>query len=426
MRRLQTFELLHQAIKLSIRNFRIVEDVIPMFVPSDGFSQPLEFCFRIHRQFKPLTKSKSGLAPKGVELIAIDQIDYISKWHIAHVPHAFGSEMKKAALIYNPAAGRKRRSRTEDVEKAGQVLRAAGVQVITVPTRTAGSAGAQAEEAIANGYDTIIACGGDGTVHEVLQGVVRHGTMVALGCLPLGTGNVLANDLGLPRNPVAAARKLLSFVPRTIAAGKVEFQRMDSSLNDSRYFAVMAGAGVDAQLPYSLTQPFKDRYGMAGYVAQGLRIYLAHDFPLFEVEFVDSVARRPRKESVSLAFAIRVKNFGGFMRRFVPESGLERDDVQILLYKPRNGHRLLLYMILAFLGRRWNVPGIELVHAKELQCRPLPRLDGPRSTDSRTRPRPIYSQADGELLGLLPVRISVTPNAFSLLMPKPAAVKKMP
>lgn len=327
--------------------------------------------------------------------------------------------MRKAAMIYNPISGRRRYRRKQDVEIAAQILRAAGVQVTMSPTRAAGSAGAQAKEAIENGHDTIIACGGDGTLHDVLQGVVPFGPNVALGCLPLGTGNVMSNDLGLPRRPGAAARTLLGFVPRPVAAGKVEFQVVGSGERDFRYFAVMAGVGVDAQLPYLLTQSFKQRYGMLGYIAQGLRIYFAHDFPQFEVEFLDAVTGNTRTESASLAFAVRVMNFGGFMRHFAPGARLEADYMQVVLAKTRNGHRLLQYMMLAAMGMHWKLREIENVRVSEISCRVLPAVGEKRPSG---RPGRIYSQADGELLGVLPVKMSVIPSAFRLLMPPQRAV----
>src|SRR5208337_3314141 len=71
--------------------------------------------------------------------------------------------MRKVVLLYNPIAGKNRERRRADVEAAAQVLRAAGIKAETVATRAPGSAGAQAREAVAEGYDTVLACGGDGT-----------------------------------------------------------------------------------------------------------------------------------------------------------------------------------------------------------------------------------------------------------------------
>src|SRR5438045_6271640 len=134
--------------------------------------------------------------------------------------------MRKAALIYNPASGRNRHLRQQKVEAAASMLRAAGVEATLTATQASGSGGEQAREAIAAGHDTIFACGGDGTLNDVLQGMVcdpENGTAaagdVALGIVPLGTGNVVASDQGISWEPAEAIRQQLEFQPRRIAAG---------------------------------------------------------------------------------------------------------------------------------------------------------------------------------------------------------------
>ena len=112
--------------------------------------------------------------------------------------------MRKAVLLYNPLSGRRHVRRVADVEAAMAVLRQAGVEATLEPTRGQADAPEQARHAIADGCDTIFACGGDGTVHDVLQGMV--GSDAALGIIPLGTANALAHDLRLPLSAVAAAR----------------------------------------------------------------------------------------------------------------------------------------------------------------------------------------------------------------------------
>src|SRR3974377_1709661 len=105
--------------------------------------------------------------------------------------------MRKVVLIYNPIAGKNRERRLAQVESVAQVLRAAGVEAQPIATQAAGSAGGQARQAIAAGFDTVLACGGDGTVHDIVQGMA--GSDTSLGVIPLGTGNSLANELGLSR-----------------------------------------------------------------------------------------------------------------------------------------------------------------------------------------------------------------------------------
>ena len=173
--------------------------------------------------------------------------------------------MRKAALFYNPLSGRRRTRRLADVEAALAVLHQAGIQAEAEPTRGQADAGEQARQAIADGCDTIIACGGDGTAHDVLQGMV--GSAAALGIIPLGTANALAHDLRLPLSPTGAARALLTATPRRIALGRVEYTDLEGK-GGSRFFTVAAGIGADAHLFYKLNPLVKGHLGMAAYYCQ--------------------------------------------------------------------------------------------------------------------------------------------------------------
>ena len=120
--------------------------------------------------------------------------------------------MRRAALIYNPASGQDSPRRKAVIEGALSVLRRAGVEANALETNAPGSAGKLALEAVCNGCDTIIACGGDGTVHEIMQCLV--GTQVALGVVPLGTANVLATEMKLGGDAEKVARGLCRWARR--------------------------------------------------------------------------------------------------------------------------------------------------------------------------------------------------------------------
>src|SRR5205807_8300531 len=107
--------------------------------------------------------------------------------------------MRKAALLYNPLSGRQRQRRATAIEAVLGVLRAAGVEVTAEPTRGAAVSGEQARHAELTGCHTALACGGDGTVHDILHGVA--GSQAALGIIPLGWAHAPALDVGIPLNP---------------------------------------------------------------------------------------------------------------------------------------------------------------------------------------------------------------------------------
>ena len=217
--------------------------------------------------------------------------------------------MRKAALFYNPLSGRRRERRLADVRAALAVLHQAGIEATAEPTRGQADAAEQARHAIAEGCDTIFACGGDGTAHDVLQGMV--GSNAALGIIPLGTANALAHDLRLPLSAVGAARALLTAKPRRIALGRVEYTDLEGN-RGFRFFTVAAGIGVDAHLFYKLNPLVKGHLGMAAYYAKATRLWLTHPMEKFAVE-VDRDAEQNNGQGsalqVSQLLAVRIQEF---------------------------------------------------------------------------------------------------------------------
>lgn len=310
--------------------------------------------------------------------------------------------MRRALFLYNPVSGQRRDTRLRDVTAAAEVFRRAGVDTTVEATAGPGTAPAQARDAADAGYDALIVCGGDGTVHEVLQGLVNRNT--ALGVLPLGTGNALANDFGLPRDPTRAAQMLLDSHVRPLRLPRMDFENSVGRVADrSRYFIVGAGIGADAHLVYRLTLAFKHRWGMAAYYAEAWRQWFRYPYPLFEVEFREG--DRVRREQVSQVLAIRIEWMGGLLRRLAPGASIERDDLRLVLMKSRRRWPYLRYITGVQLNRSWLGSEIELVYATQLTCRMLD-------------PSRIFAEADGELLSTLPVTIAMTDATVNLLLPK--------
>jgi YegS/Rv2252/BmrU family lipid kinase len=312
--------------------------------------------------------------------------------------------MRKAIVLYNPLSGRRRKHRLADVEAVLAVLRNAGVEAQAAATRPGPETSEQAREAIASGCDTIFACGGDGTVHDVLQGMV--GTSVALAIIPLGTANALAHDQRIPLAPVRAAQAALNGRARRIAVGRIEYRDFQGS-RTQRYFAVAAGIGVDAHLFYALDPLHKHRLGMAAYYAKATHLWLTHRMELFAVEFNETGSHAPRRAEVSELLAVRIRNFAGVLRELAPGASLDRHDLRLVLFRTTSRLRYLLYIQRGLLGGRWRVPGIELVHSERIRCTSLPNAEGQR----------IFVEADGELLGTLPAEISVVSDGLTLLVP---------
>ena len=311
--------------------------------------------------------------------------------------------MRKVRLFYNPLSGRRRGRRQAEVETAQAVLRSAGIDASMAPTEPGNAARGQVKQAIAEGCDTVFACGGDGTVHDLLQGLV--GTEAALGIIPLGTANSLAHDLRLPLSPMNAAKAALQADARRIAVGKISYSDFNKS-RSSRYFTVTVGIGVDAHLFYKLNAAAKRRLGMAAYYVKATHLWLTHPMKHFAVDFVEN--GESKHAEVSQLLAVRIQDFGGVLRELAPGASLQRADLRLVLFRTRSRAAYLRYITRGLLGTRWKVPGIELLHSSGATCQMLASA----SESSR-----ILVEADGELLGTLPAEIGVVPDAVTILTP---------
>jgi diacylglycerol kinase (ATP) len=309
---------------------------------------------------------------------------------------------RKAVLLYNPVSG-DHSKREEHIRAVTEILRPLAAELLVEPTRSAGSGEQQAREAIAAGCDLIIAAGGDGTVFEILQGVAN--SKVALAVVPLGTGNVLAVDLALPCDPVLAAQTLLTYEPKTIALG-----RITSTGRDPKFFTVAAGVGVHAELIYNAGSSAKKRGGIAAYYVSGIRLLFAHRFVPFTIEITTPDGRILRDEVLEMV-AMRVSSFGRWLKRWRPGASLASPTMQLVLLKQSTRWAMSRYIFGALTGRAYRKDmtsrsaDVSFVTATRVRCTP------------RDQAERIRAQADGEMLGEMPVELEILPNAFTLLMP---------
>jgi diacylglycerol kinase (ATP) len=311
--------------------------------------------------------------------------------------------MRRVALVDNPASGLSSPRREATVRAAFAALQAAGIEVEHLTIDGPGSGAALAREAIERGCDSIIVCGGDGTVHEVLQCLV--GTNVALGVVPFGTANALAADLGLSKSPAKAIRALLAAKPVKVPVGRIFF-RDSEGVERSRYFTVAAGVGADALLMARMDPVLKRRLGYFLYMIEAFRIWATHPFPLFQAKFGANGNGKPHEIEASQILAVRVHSFGGALGTLAPCATVHSENLCLLAFKTRSRFRYMLFL-LAVLGKRHTFSrGVELLSADTVECM---HRNGSRSQ--------VFVEADGEVLGQLPVRIEVAAETLTLLIP---------
>jgi len=311
--------------------------------------------------------------------------------------------MRRAALIYNPVSGQYSARRQAAIEQTLAVLRQAGVAAEAMETKAAGEATIHARQAMNDGCDAVLACGGDGTVHEILQSLV--GSDVALGVIPLGTANALAANLGLVGAPVKVARKLLDAEPTRISVGRIHYQ--DHSGNPaSRYFVVAAGIGADALVMSRMDAGLKRRLGYVLYLVECFRTCATFPFPYFEAVLPANGHGGGRVVDVSQLLAVRVRSFGGVLNQLAPGASLNNGNLSLLAFKTQSRMHYLKFLLAAMAGRHTFNGAVELMETPSIECR---AHNGARES--------LLVEADGEVLGCLPVRLEVVPHSLTLLVP---------
>ena len=189
--------------------------------------------------------------------------------------------MRRVMMFLNPLLIHNEKRRAQ-VEQIAELLSGYGSDVHLQETLSAHSAGQQASDAVAAGFDTFLVCGGDGTIFQVIQGLA--GSDATLGILPFGTGNVIAQNLHMPRNPLGAARLLLHAQPREVTLAN-HLNPTGHKRMRSWYFFIAAGMGVHAALMnLAPTGQGKRRGGRLAYFIGGFRLLVDHPIQPFLLE----------------------------------------------------------------------------------------------------------------------------------------------
>ena len=320
--------------------------------------------------------------------------------------------MRRIFVFYNPilVESRGRRPLFERMEALLRDGHAAGDQIEVAPTFSATSAGAQAAEAVEAGFDTIIVCGGDGTIFQVLQGMA--GKRAALGVIPLGTGNVIAQNLGIPRDPLKAAQMLLSARPREVSLGHLKVTPVGHQHWKSWYFLIAAGMGLHAAL-MNLSQMGSGKRigGRSAYFAGGARLLLRDPIEEFLLEFTRANGETFQVEA-SEAIAVRLPA----INLWRPGADWNAPSLR-MAWIPRCGRLHFFRSIVTALSNRVPPPGAGkpgkirpyYEDITRMVCRPLPGAQ---------RHSRLLVEADGEVLGTQHLEITVPDERISLLFPQ--------
>ena len=285
-------------------------------------------------------------------------------------------------IIVNPAAGRARSSE----RRLGRFVAALERQGCTVVLRRAGPSPGQVERLAGQaepGFDAIVAAGGDGTISAVVNGL--GGRAVPFGVLPLGSANVLAREIRLPRAPEALASLITTGPVSPIWPGRV----------GNRAFVMMASAGFDSEIVAALSPELKRRVGRLAF-AWGFLVRLWH-CPACELTVrADGVEYR-----AAAVVAAKGRHYAG---PFVvaPGADLAEPVLELVLLDRRGRWAMLRYATALFLGRVPRLGDIAIVRAR-------------KASVAGNRALPV--QADGEIVGELPITLAVADRPLLLIRP---------
>jgi diacylglycerol kinase family enzyme len=317
--------------------------------------------------------------------------------------------MRRVAFFVNPllAAHRRRRS---VVDRCAELLRGDGCTVEMRDTLSAYSAGEQAREAVESGFETIFACGGDGTFFQVLQGVA--GSNTALGLIPFGTGNVLAQNLRLPRDPIAAFEAQRNASAVSIPLGEVTCRAAGHLSDRSWYFTLAAGMGIHAALMnFAANGSGKRFWGRAAYYSGAIRLLLRHPIQPLDVEMtgVDGEVRRFRACDL---LAVRAAKIG------VWRAGGDLCSPRLRMAAvPHAGRAGITHAYFHAIATRRSNRESRLCYpryedALEIVCVPAVGSSGNV---------PVLVEADGEVIGAGPAAFRIAQKRLRLLWPGGAA-----
>ena len=278
-------------------------------------------------------------------------------------------------MIFNPAA-RSERARTA-------WRRIARLPHCTIrATSAVGDARSVAQAAVAEGFRTIVAAGGDGTVNEVVNGIA--GADVALGILPVGTMNVFATELALPGD--------LAEAWAVIQAGRT--RRVDLLRANQQYFVQLAGVGLDAQVVQATSWNFKKNFGPLSYLISAAQI-AANRPPRLYVEAEGQIREG------SFVLIGNGRYYGGPLA-FFKEARIDDGRFDVLIFKNLAYLDIARYVTNVFIGKHIDLPDVEYFQTRKAVV---------RSNED------VPVEVDGELAGRLPVTFRISPRKLRVIVP---------
>ncbi|WP_042357535.1 diacylglycerol kinase [Bacillus rubiinfantis] len=282
--------------------------------------------------------------------------------------------MKRARLIYNPTSGREmiKRHLPEILEK----LETAGYEASCHATTGAGDATRAARIAVERQYDVVIAAGGDGTIHEVVNGLAEQEFRPRLGIIPAGTTNDFARALHIPRDVASAVNIITNGELIPVDIGRI---------ND-RYFINIAGGGRITELTYEVPSKLKTMLGQLAYYLKGMEMLPSIKASNLRIEYDGKLF-----EGEAMMFLVGLTNSIGGFEKLAPDASINDGLFSLLILKKVNLAEFIRVVTLAIRGEHVNDPNVIYTKANHIKVH----------SDEK-----VQLNLDGEYGGLLPAEFA--------------------
>jgi diacylglycerol kinase (ATP) len=249
----------------------------------------------------------------------------------------------------------------------------------------------EAQKVGREGYDLIVVCGGDGTLNEVINGLVSSNSSIPIGFIPCGTSNVFALSAGIPLDPLEACRVVLKKYVKKIDLGKVGIG------TSARYFASMAGIGYEASVIKSLNPNLVRTLGtIPAHLITGVGVLIKHQRTELSIKLDGSSCQ---------GFEAIICNgkFYGVSSIIAPEADMSDGYLDVIIFKNGKKRDILRYVLGILRERHLYFKDVEYTRAKKIE------IDAPGE---------VWIQVDGEIMGTLPQTFEVHPQAIQVILPE--------
>lgn len=290
----------------------------------------------------------------------------------------------KFLIIANPISGKGKA--IEIAERALKRLSASDLDADLKLTTQRGDAQQISKIAIDHGVKTLIACGGDGTVHEIVNAIAGR-SEITLGLIPCGKGNDLANALEIPRNPDSAVDLIIAGKTRQIDLGKV----------GDRFFGTILTCGFDAEVGRRVTEEGSFFKGTLAYVQKAISTLFRYTPPHARIEGDFGV----HEGEILLTSIGNTSSYGGGMK-IVPNAVMDDGFFDVCIIVPVPKLTILRMLVTLFWGGHTRHPAVQIHRTRSLKISTQPPLD-------------LY--ADGEFVGSLPTEIEILPKKLNVIAP---------